>query len=69
MNTLRPINTERSGNLIAVVAHGAKLSFYANHQNIYGTTNSPYSHGLMDVSAATVTLTQIVYWDASVWTL
>jgi hypothetical protein len=58
-------------NLIAVVANGTRLDFYANHQQIYGTTDSTYRHGLMDVSAATVdsTLTQVVYWDASVWTL
>src|SRR5258708_38952433 len=58
-------------NLIAVVANGTRLDFYANHQQIYGTTDSTYSRGLMDISAATVdsTLTQIVYWDASVWTL
>jgi hypothetical protein len=60
-----------ANNLIAVIAHDAKLSFYANHQQIYGTTDSTYSHGLMDISASTVdsTLTQVVYWDASVWTL
>jgi hypothetical protein len=58
-------------NLIAVVANGTRLDFYANHQQIYGTNESTYSHGLMDISAATVdsTLTQVVYWDASVWTL
>ncbi len=58
-------------NLIAVVAKGAKLVFYVNHQQIYGTNDSTYSHGLMDISAATgdSTLTQVVYWDASVWTL
>jgi hypothetical protein len=58
-------------NLIAVVANGTRLDFYANHQQIYGTTDSTYSHGLMDISAANVdsTLTQVVYWDASVWTL
>jgi hypothetical protein len=52
-----------------VIAHDAKLSFYANHQQIYGTNDSTYSHRLMDVSAATVTLTQIVNGGASVWTL
>jgi hypothetical protein len=58
-------------NLIAVVANGTRLDFYANHQQIYGTNDSTYSHGLMDISAATLssTLTQVVYWDASVWTL
>jgi hypothetical protein len=58
-------------NLISVVANGTRLDFYANHQLIYGTNDSTYSHGLMDISAATVdsTLTQVVYWDASVWTL
>jgi len=61
----------RAENLIAVVANGANLSFYVNHQQIYGTNDSTYSHGLMDISAATVdsTLTRVVYWDASVWTL
>jgi hypothetical protein len=58
-------------NLIAVVANGTRLDFYANHQQIYGITDSTYSHGLMDISAATVgsTLTQVVSWDARVWTL
>ncbi len=58
-------------NLIALVANGTRLDFYANHQQIYGITDSTYSHGLMDISAATVgsTLTQVVYWDARVWTL
>ena len=58
-------------NLIAVVSNGTRLDFYANHQQIYETNDSTYSHGLMDISAATVgsTLTQVVYWDASVWTL
>ena len=58
-------------NLIAVIANGAQLSFYANHQQIYGTNESTYSHGLMDIAVATVnsTLTRVIYWDASVWTL
>ncbi len=58
-------------NFISVVANGTRLEFYANHQLIYGTNDSTYSHGLIDILAATVdsTLTQVVYWDASVWTL
>jgi hypothetical protein len=58
-------------NLIAVVADGTRLDFYANHQHIYGTNDSTYSHGLIALSAATTvsTLTQIVYWDASIWRL
>jgi hypothetical protein len=57
--------------IIAVVANGTRLDFYANHQQIYGTTDSTDGHGLMDILAATVdsTHTQVVYWDASVWTL
>ena len=48
---------------MGVVANGTRLDFYANHQQIYGTTDSTYSHGLVDILAATVdsTLTQVVY--------
>ncbi|HWZ19334.1 MAG TPA: hypothetical protein VNW73_11085 [Ktedonobacteraceae bacterium] len=35
--------------IIAVVANGTRLDVYANHQQIYGTTDSTDGHGLMDI--------------------
>jgi serine/threonine protein kinase len=57
-------------NLIAVVARGGSLEFYANHHLIISVNDSTYSHGQIGVVAYNQGgLATVVYNNARVWTL
>ncbi|MBV8693909.1 MAG: serine/threonine protein kinase [Ktedonobacteraceae bacterium] len=57
-------------NLLAVVAQGSTLAFYANHQLITRVSNSTYSYGQIGVVAYNQGgLATVVYRNAKVWRL
>ncbi len=56
-------------NLITVVAQGANITLYVNHQSLGSVTNSTYSHGLIGVYAVVYTRpTEVAFSNAKVWT-
>jgi hypothetical protein len=54
-------------NLLAFVAQGADLSFYANGQKMFGISDATYSHGQIGVIASDAPA-EVVYSNAKVWT-